>query len=74
MEFRGKCIQLIIPEHEELILNFNPEENYLILKIGSECLIESRKYISKLSQIEIYDKIQTQTNKQIQMLELKIAT
>jgi len=65
MEFKGKYIQLIIPEHENLTLNFTPEENFLILKIGSDCLIESRKYISKLSHTEIYEQIQSQTSNKI---------
>ena len=55
-----KIINITIPINDEIpdiINSFSPEENYLMLKIGSDCLREGRKVMSGLSQIEIYNKI-----------------
>jgi hypothetical protein len=38
------------------LTNFSPEENYLMLKIGCECLMEGRKMVAGLTQKEIYNK------------------
>ena len=52
-----KVIQITIPSESSLpdIFNtFSPEENYLMLKIGSNCLMEGRKVVAGLTQKEIY--------------------
>ena len=50
----------------------SPEENYLMLKIGSECLREGRNAAIGLSQKEIYQKIKDETKDEVQKLELDI--
>jgi hypothetical protein len=71
----SKVIHLIIPDNEivpEIIATFSPEENYLMLKIGSECLREGRNAAIGLSQKEIYQKIKDETKDEVQKLELDI--
>ena len=53
-----KIINITIPEDCVLqnIDSFSPQENYLMLKIGSSCLLEGRKVVAGLSQKEIYKK------------------
>ena len=68
-------IHLIVPDNEiipEIIATFSPEENYLMLKIGSECLREGRNAAIGLSQKEIYQKIKDETKDEVQKLELDI--
>jgi hypothetical protein len=69
-----KTIQITIPKNTILpdISSFSPEENYLMLKIGSDCLLEGRKVVAGLSQDEIYEKIKNETKEEIQKLELDI--
>ena len=68
-----KIIKLTIPEESLIELNnFSPEENFLILKIGSSCLLEGRKVIAGLSQKEIYKKIKEESKEEIEKLELEI--
>ena len=70
-----KTLQLTIPDEEvipEIIVNFSPEENYLMLKIGSECLKEGRNAVVGLTQKEIYEKIRSETKDEVQRLELDI--
>ena len=69
-----KTIQLTIPNNKVLqdITCFTPEENYLLLKIGSDCLLEGRKVVAGLTQNEIYEKIKNETKEEIQKLELNI--
>ena len=53
-----KIITLTIPQ--ECVLNieeFTPEENYQMLKIGSQCLFEGRKAVAGFTQKEIIQKI-----------------
>ena len=71
----GKVIQITIPEKEELpeyMNTFSPEENFLMIKIGSQCLKEARVAIAGLSQKEIYEKIQAETKVQREKLELDL--
>lgn len=71
----SKVIQLILPDNEivpEIIATFSPEENYLMLKIGSECLREGRNAAIGLSQKEIYQKIKDESKEEVQKLELDI--
>jgi hypothetical protein len=68
-----KVIQLTIPEESNLnISDFSPEENYLMLKIGSNCLIEGRKVVAGLTQKDIYQKIKNESKEEIQRLETNI--
>ena len=68
-----KIINITIPEGSILnIEDFSPEENYLMLKIGSQCLLEGRKVVSNLTQKEIYQKIKNESKEEIQKLEMNI--
>ena len=69
-----KIINITIPEGSQLqnIDTFSPEENYLMLKIGSNCLIEGRKVVAGLTQKEIYQKIKNESKDEIQRLEMNI--
>ena len=70
-----KTIIITIPEHEnvpEIINSFSPEENLVMLKIGSDCLREGRKVVSNFTQKEIYNKLKEETKKEVQSLELNI--
>jgi hypothetical protein len=54
-----KTINFLVPEEGYLpnMSEFTPEENKLILNIGAECVLESRKKWLLFSQEKIYDKI-----------------
>ena len=70
-----KIINITIPEERNLpdiISGFSPEENYRMLKIGCESLIEGRKTALEISQKEIYQKIKDETKDEIEKLELDI--
>jgi hypothetical protein len=68
-----KIITLTIPEECNLnIGDFSPEENLLMLKIGSSCLLEGRKVVAGLSQKQIYQKIKDESKEEIQKLEMNI--
>jgi len=68
-----KIITLTIPEESILdIGDFSPEENLLMLKIGSSCLLEGRKVVAGLSQKQIYQKIKDESKEEIQKLEMNI--
>jgi len=68
-----KIINITVPEESILhIEDFSPEENYLMLKIGSQCLLEGRKAVSGLTQNEILQKIRKETKEEIQKLEMNI--
>ena len=70
-----KTINITIPEDKvmpEIISCFSPEENYIMLKIGSQCLEEGRKSVIGFSQKEIYQKIKDENKDEISKLELDI--
>lgn len=69
-----KTIQITIPYDKELneLITFSPEENFLMLKIGSECLLEGRKVVAGLTQKEIYNKIKNESKEEITKLEIDI--
>jgi hypothetical protein len=70
-----KTVQICIPECEQLpdiISSFTPEENYMMLKIGSDCLREGRKTVSTMTQKEIYNRLKEETKKDIQKLEIDL--
>ena len=54
-----KVVQITIPTDRNLpdiINSFTPEENYLMIKIGSDTLREGRKVITNLTSDEILKK------------------
>jgi hypothetical protein len=68
-----KIIQVTIPQESVLhIEDFSPEENYQMLKIGSQCLLEGRKAVAGLTQKEIHQKIKNESKDEIQKLEMNI--
>jgi len=68
-----KIINITVPAESNLNINdFSPEENLLMLKIGSQCLLEGRKVVANLTQKEIYQKIKDESKEEIQRLETNI--
>ena len=70
-----QIINITIPAHEllpDIISTFTPEENILMLKIGSNCLKEGRQAVAGLTQKEIYNKIKDETKDVIQKLETNL--
>jgi len=70
-----KVINISIPDKEtvpEIIATFSPEENFIMLKIGCECLREGRNAVVNMSQKEIYNKIKDETSEELKRLELDI--
>ena len=66
-----KIINITIPSENvlpDIIHSFSPEENYMMLKIGCECLSEGRKSVRNLSNVEIYKKIEGEFNGTINKL------
>jgi hypothetical protein len=52
-----KNIQLAVPESfDKNMSDFSPEENAIILKIGTNCILEGRKAVVGLTQKEIQQK------------------
>jgi hypothetical protein len=70
-----RIINITIPADEvvpDIISTFTPEENLLMLKIGSNCLKEGRQAVAGLTQKEIYNKIKDESKKEIEKLELDL--
>jgi hypothetical protein len=70
-----KIINITIPEDKilpEVFSTFSPEENYKMLKIGCDCLMEGRKSAIEISQKDIYNKIKNESKEEIEKLELDI--
>ena len=72
-----KVINLTIPSDRnipDIISTFSPEECYMMIKIGSDTLMEGRKVISNLTSDEVYKKIENDFKKEIEILnnEIKI--
>ena len=68
-----KILQIAVPEESNIhLIDFSTEENFLILKIGTSCLLEGRKAVAGLTQKEIHDKIQNDYKEEIQKLEMNI--
>jgi len=70
-----KILSITIPDNEivpEIMSTFSLEENFLMLKIGSECLKEGRNAAIGLSQKEIYQKIKDENREEVERLELDI--
>lgn len=60
---------VIIPE---ILTTFSPEENYMMLKIGSESLSEGRKLVMNSTSDEIFKKVRNDCNKEIEKLNSEI--
>jgi len=70
-----KVIQITIPNDRnvpDIISTFSPEENYLMLKIGSDTLREGRKVMTNLTSDEVYKKIENDFKKEIESLDNEI--
>ena len=70
-----QIINITIPKNDvlpDIISTFTPEENILMLKIGSNCLKEGRQAVAGLTQKEIYNKIKDETKEIIQKLETNL--
>uniref|UniRef100_A0A6C0I803 DUF2130 domain-containing protein n=1 Tax=viral metagenome TaxID=1070528 RepID=A0A6C0I803_9ZZZZ len=70
-----RIINITIPADEvvpDIISTFTPEENLLMLKIGSNCLKEGRQAVAGLTQKEIYNKIRNESKSEIEKLELNL--
>lgn len=70
-----KVIQITIPNDRsvpDIISTFSPEENYLMLKIGSDTLREGRKVVTNLTSDEVYKKIENDFKKEIDELDNEI--
>lgn len=71
----SKQIRLTIPTKEilpEECVDFSPEENFMMIKIGCQCLIEGRKAVVGLTQEEIYNKIKNENKVLIEKMELEL--
>jgi hypothetical protein len=72
-----KLIQITIPSESflpDIINSFSPEENYQMLKIGCETLIEGRKVVANLTSDEIFKKVRNDFDKDIEKLNMEITT
>jgi hypothetical protein len=70
-----RIINITIPADDvvpDIISTFTPEENLLMLKIGSNCLKEGRQAVAGLTQKEIYNKIKDESKSEIDKLELDL--
>ena len=70
-----KIVQIIIPEDKivpDIISTFSLEENYLMLKIGCDTLMEGRKVVTNLTNNEVYKKIENEFKKEIESLDNEI--
>jgi hypothetical protein len=70
-----KIVQITIPIDRvmpDIINTFTPEENYLMLKIGSDTLREGRKVITNLTSDDVYRKIESDFKKEIESLDNEI--
>lgn len=59
---------VIIPD---VLSDFSPKENYMMLKIGSDTLNEGRKVVANLTTDEIFKKVKIDFNKEIEQLNKK---
>lgn len=70
-----KVVKITIPSNRilpDIISTFSPDENYLMLKIGSDTLCEGRKLLTSLSSDEVYRKIENDFKKEIEYLDNEI--
>jgi hypothetical protein len=72
-----KIINITVPGDAiipEILSTFSPEENYMMLKIGSESLSEGRKQVANLTSDEIFKKVRNDFEKEIENLNNEIST
>lgn len=72
-----KIINITVPGDAiipEILTTFSPEENYMMLKIGSETLSEGRKVVANLTNDEIFKKVRNDFDKEIEKLNNEITT
>ena len=70
-----KIINITVPSDAiipEILSSFSPEENYMMLKIGSETLSEGRKVVANLTSDEIFKKVRNDFDKEIEKLNNEI--
>jgi len=70
-----KVVQITIPSDRnvpDIISTFSPEENYIMLKIGSDTLREGRKVVANITNDDIYKKIENDFKKEIESLDNEI--
>ena len=71
----SKQIRITIPANAilpEECASFSPEENYMMIKIGCECLSEGKKAVVGLTQDEIYSKIKNENRVSTEKIELEL--
>ena len=72
-----KIINITVPGDAiipDVLSTFSPEENYTMLKIGSETLSEGRKVVANLTSDEIFKKVRNDFEKEIEKLNSEITT
>jgi hypothetical protein len=72
-----KIINITVPGDAiipDVLSTFSPEENYMMLKIGSETLSEGRKVVANLTSDEIFKKVRNDFEKEIEKLNSEITT
>ena len=72
-----KIINITVPGDAiipDVLSTFSPEENYMMLKIGSETLSEGRKVVANLTSDEIFKKVRNDFDKEIEKLNSEITT
>ena len=70
-----KIINITVPGDAiipEVLSTFSPEENYIMLKIGSETLSEGRKVVANLTSDEIFKKVRNDFEKEIENIVIPI--
>jgi hypothetical protein len=70
-----KIINITVPGDAiipDVLSIFSPEENYIMLKIGSETLSEGRKVVANLTSDEIFKKVRNDFEKEIEKLNSEI--
>jgi hypothetical protein len=75
MSKKLKQIKVTIPEESilpEELVDFSPEENFIMIKIGCQCLLEGRNAVAGLTQEEIYNKIKDENRSITEKMELEI--
>ena len=70
-----KEIRITIPNNKNLpdeIHQFSADENYIMLKIGSDCLMEGKRGLMNISHTEISNKLQDTFKKETEKIELEL--
>ena len=70
-----KQITISIPENEEIpeiFTSLNSKENFIMIKIGCECIKQARTFLTNLSQEEIYNKIKEESMETIKKLDMDL--